>query len=103
MFTTFLVFHLVNFLLSNITGFSLFTRHSVDQLSASPLTSPFSIYSLPDQPISPMLSFPRPVSHFHPTGPQPDKHPAPLPHVIQGHGKSVLTHHLHVTVDMRDF
>ena len=52
MFTTFLVFHLVNFLLSNITGFSLFTRHSVDQVSASPLTSPFSI---PDQPISPML------------------------------------------------
>ena len=40
-FTTFLVFHLVNFLLSNITGFSLFTRHSVDQVSASSLTSPF--------------------------------------------------------------
>ena len=30
--------------------------------------------------------------------------PAPLPHVFQGHGKSVLTHHLHavVTVDMGD-
>ena len=48
------------------------TLCTTDQLSASPLTSPFSIYSLPDQPISPRLSFPRPVSHFHPTGPHPD-------------------------------
>ena len=46
MCTTFLIFHLVIFLLSNITGFSLFTRHSIDQLSASPLSSPPSIYSL---------------------------------------------------------
>ena len=40
MITTFLIFHLVNFLLSNITGFSVFIRHSIDQLSASPLSSP---------------------------------------------------------------
>ena len=50
MITTFLIFHLVNFLLSNITDFSVFIRHSIDQLSASPLSSPPclspSIYSM---------------------------------------------------------
>ena len=43
-------------------------------------------------------------SPIHPTGSQPEKHPAPLLHAFQGHMKSVLAHHLHavVTVDMGD-
>eukprot|EP00090_Calanus_glacialis_P003743 TRINITY_DN12776_c0_g1_i1.p1 TRINITY_DN12776_c0_g1~~TRINITY_DN12776_c0_g1_i1.p1 ORF type:complete len:122 (+),score=14.85 TRINITY_DN12776_c0_g1_i1:63-428(+) len=110
MITTFLIFHLVNFLLSNITGFSVFIRHSIDQLSASPLSSPPclspSIYSMTNPQVSTMLLtlFGQSPHHLHPTGPQPDKHPTPLPHVIQGHGMSVLAHHLHevVTVDMGD-
>ena len=92
-----------------LTLFSATSQTSVsspDQLSASPLSStlpclplspPWPTTSVNYAPYSPGQS----PHHLHPTGPKPDKHPTPLPHVIQGHGMSVLAHHRH-EVDMRD-
>ena len=64
---------------------------------------PVSLYLLPHQPQLCSIHSSTSLSpHLHPTGPQPDKHPAPLPHVFQGHGKSVLACHLHEVVTVED-